>query len=99
MLYHSARTLKANWEWPGNDTPRPTEGDKEPQLLLIRVLLDTFIVPGGGSSAIAQASRASMDEPTEPEFLAPAGVVGRASRPRDPRTKAKYNIFSRLLLW
>ena len=52
------------------------------------------IVPGRG----ALSNRASMDESTEPEFLAP-GVVGRASRPRDPRTKAKYNIFSRLLLW
>ena len=38
-------------------------------------------------------------EDEEKESYSSPPLVAETSRPKDPRSKAKYNVFSRLLFW
>ena len=41
----------------------------------------------------------SFEDEEKVDYFPPPRLVAEASRPKDPRSKAKYNVFSRLLFW
>ena len=40
-----------------------------------------------------------FEDDEEKEAYSSPPLVAETSRPKDPRSKAKYNVFSRLLFW